>query len=84
MPGMRSDRARARARELLASLYPVPDDAEFHRLREFAVDYIQEAERLEAERKGRGEQLCWGTRCSIFQIRECAELVVAEAGSSDP
>jgi len=34
--------------------------------------------------KGRGEQLCWGTRCSIFQIRECAELVVAEAGSSDP
>jgi len=53
MPGMRSDRARARARELLATLYPVPDDDEFHRLRELAVDYIQEAERLEAERKGR-------------------------------
>jgi hypothetical protein len=53
MPGTRSDRARARARNLLATLYPVPDDAEFHRLRELAVDYIQEAERLEAERKGR-------------------------------
>jgi len=53
MPGTRSDRARARARDLLATLYPIPDDAEFHRLRELAVDYIQEAERLEAERKGR-------------------------------
>jgi hypothetical protein len=53
MPGTRSDRARARARNLLATLYPIPDDAEFHRLRELAVDYIQEAERLEAERKGR-------------------------------
>ena len=51
MPGTRSDRARARARDLLATLYPIPDDAEF--LRELAVDYIQEAERLEAERKGR-------------------------------
>ena len=53
MPGTRGDRARARARDLLATLYPIPDDAEFHRLRELAVDYIQEAERLEAERKGR-------------------------------
>ena len=53
MPGTRSDRARARARNLLATLYPAPDDPEFHRLRELAVDYIQEAERLEAERKGR-------------------------------
>jgi hypothetical protein len=53
MPGIRSDRARARARNLLATVYPIPDDAEFHRLRELAVDYIQEAERLEAERKGR-------------------------------
>src|SRR5258706_6025992 len=53
MPGTRSGRARARARDLLATLYPIPDDAEFHRLRELAVDYIQEAERLEAERKGR-------------------------------
>ncbi len=53
MPGTRSDRARTRARDLLATVYPVPDDAEFHRLRELALDYIQEAERLEAERKGR-------------------------------
>ena len=53
MPGMRSDRARARARDLLATVYPAPDDAEFRRLRELAVEYIQEAERLEAETRGR-------------------------------
>ena len=53
MPGMRSDRARARARDLLATVYPAPDDAEFRRLRELAVDYIREAERLEAESRGR-------------------------------
>jgi hypothetical protein len=53
MAGMRSDRARARARDLLATVYPVPDDAEFHGLRELAIDYIQEAERLEAESRGR-------------------------------
>jgi hypothetical protein len=53
MVGMRSDRARARARDLLATVYPVPDDAEFQRLRELAIDYIQEADRLEAESRGR-------------------------------
>jgi hypothetical protein len=53
MAGMRSDRARARARDLLATVYPAPDDAEFRRLRELAVDYIQEAERLETEKRGR-------------------------------
>jgi hypothetical protein len=53
MAGMRSDRARARARDLLATIYPIPDDAEFHRLRELAIDFIQEAERLEAENRGR-------------------------------
>jgi hypothetical protein len=53
MVGLRSDRARARARDLLATVYPVPNDAEFHRLRELAVEYIQEAERLEREQKGR-------------------------------
>ncbi len=52
MVGMRSDRARARARNLLATIYPIPDDPELHRLRELAIDYIQEAERLEAEHKG--------------------------------
>jgi hypothetical protein len=53
MVGMRSDRARARARNLLATIYPVPQDVEFHRLRELAVEYIQEAERVEAENRGR-------------------------------
>jgi hypothetical protein len=51
MVGMRSDRARAR--DLLATVYPVPDDVEFRRLRELAIDYIREAERLEAANKGR-------------------------------
>ena len=53
MVGMRSDRARARARNLLGTIYPVPQDVEFHRLRELAVEYIQEAERVEAENRGR-------------------------------
>jgi hypothetical protein len=53
MVGMRSDRARARARDLLATVYPVPDDVEFQRLRELAIDYIREAERLEAANRGR-------------------------------
>jgi ribosomal protein S7 len=56
MVGMRSDRARARARNLLATIYPVPQDVEFHRLRELALDYIQEAERMEAENKGRSAE----------------------------
>jgi hypothetical protein len=53
MVGMGSDRARARARNRLATIYPLPDDPELHRLRELAVDYIREAERLEAAHKGR-------------------------------
>jgi hypothetical protein len=52
MVGVRSERARARARNLLATVYPIPRDAEFYRLRELAVEYIQEAERLEREQKG--------------------------------
>jgi hypothetical protein len=56
MVGMRSDRARARARDLLATVYPAPDDAEFGRLRELAIDYIQEAERLEAANRGRAAE----------------------------
>ena len=56
MAGIRSDRARARARDLLATIYPIPDDVEFHRLRELAIDYIQEAERLEAESRGRATE----------------------------
>jgi hypothetical protein len=53
MVGMRSDRARALAQDLLATVYPVPDDVEFHRLRELAIDYIREADRLEAANRGR-------------------------------
>jgi hypothetical protein len=50
MVGMRNDRVRARARDLLATAYPVPDNAEVDRLRELANDYMQQAERrLEAE-----------------------------------
>jgi hypothetical protein len=52
MVGMRSDRARGRARNLLAAIAPLPEDVEFCRLRELAIDYIKEAERLEAENKG--------------------------------
>jgi hypothetical protein len=52
MVGLRNDRARARARDLLATVYPIPEDAEFRRLRELALDYIQEAERLETEKQG--------------------------------
>jgi hypothetical protein len=53
MVGMRSDRARARARDLLATIYPIPDDVESRRLRRLVIDYIQEAEQLEAANSGR-------------------------------
>ncbi len=53
MAGMRSDRARARARDLLATLYPIPEDEESRHLRELAIDYIREAERIEMENRGR-------------------------------
>jgi hypothetical protein len=53
MAAMRSELVRARARNLLATVYPIPDDAEFRGLRALAIDYIREAERLETENKGR-------------------------------
>jgi hypothetical protein len=53
MAGMKSDRARDRAKDVLTKVYPAPNEAEFHRLRELAVNYIAEAERLEAEKLGR-------------------------------
>ena len=56
MVGMGSDRARARARNLLETIYPLPDDPELHRLRELAVDYLREAKRLEAKQKGRATE----------------------------
>jgi hypothetical protein len=53
MAGIKSERARDRARDLLATVYPAPDDVEFRRLRELAIDFVQEAERREAEKRGR-------------------------------
>ena len=53
MVGMRSDRVRARARDLLETAYPVPENTEAQRLRELANNYILEAEQLEAEASGR-------------------------------
>jgi len=47
MYGSRKERARARARYLLAQIAPLPDDAEVQRLRGLSIDYIREAERLE-------------------------------------
>jgi hypothetical protein len=53
MARTRSDRALVRARDLLETFYPAPDDAEFQRLQELAIDYIEEAGRLEADNRGR-------------------------------
>ena len=50
MDGSRSERARARARHLLAQIAPLPDDADVQRLRELSIDYIREAERHEIKR----------------------------------
>ena len=47
MDGSRSDRARARAQQLLAEIAPLPDDPELQRLRELSLNYIREAERAE-------------------------------------
>lgn len=49
MNGSRSERARARARYLLAQIAPLPDDSEVQRLRELSMDYIREADRLDVE-----------------------------------
>jgi hypothetical protein len=51
MAGIKNERARAK--DLLATVYPVPEDVEFRRLRELAIDFVQEAERREAEKRGR-------------------------------
>jgi hypothetical protein len=47
MDGSRSDRARARAQQLLAEIAPLPDDSQLQRLRELSLNYIREAERVE-------------------------------------
>jgi hypothetical protein len=56
MAGLRSGRARDRARDLLTAVYPIPEDAEVRRLRELAIDYVQQAERLEVENRGRAAE----------------------------
>jgi hypothetical protein len=53
MASLRSERARDRARDLLATIHPIPEDAGVRRLRELAIDYIQEAKRHEAENRAR-------------------------------
>ena len=53
MVGMRNDRTRARARDVLATRYPVPEDAD--PIRELAIDFVREADRLEKS-KGRPVQ----------------------------
>jgi hypothetical protein len=50
MDSSRSERARARARHLLAQIAPLPGDTEVQRLRELSMHYIREAERLEGNR----------------------------------
>jgi hypothetical protein len=50
MAGVRNDRARARARDLLTTHYPVPQEVQ--RLRELAADCVREADRIEAEKLG--------------------------------
>jgi len=77
---MRSDRARARARNLLATVYPIPDDAELHRLRELAIDYIREAEQLETAARGRrveSEELISATLDAV--ARDCFARAIAQA-----
>jgi len=41
MDSSRSERARARARLLLAQIAPLPDDTEVQRLRELSMNYIR-------------------------------------------
>ena len=49
MDGSRNERARARARHLLAQIAPLPDDTDLQRLRALSLDYFREAERIEKE-----------------------------------
>ncbi len=53
MVGIRNDRARAHARDLLATISPMPDAGDSRRLRRLAIDCIEEAEHLEAAIIGR-------------------------------
>jgi hypothetical protein len=57
MDGSRSERARARAQQVLAQIAPLPDDSELQRLRELSLNYIREAERLEGKPVEPSEQI---------------------------
>ena len=48
MARVRSEHGRESARDFPTTVYPAPDDVEFRRLRELAIDGAQEAERLGA------------------------------------
>jgi hypothetical protein len=52
MSGLKRDRARERARDLLATYFPAPDGADALPLRALVTDYFQTAERQEAEARG--------------------------------
>src|SRR3978361_1619685 len=82
MVGMRSDRARARARDLLATVYPIPEDVEFRRLRELALDYVKEAERLETENRGRTAEPDELISAALDKVaRECFRRALVRAVS---
>ena len=84
MVGMRTHRSRAHARNLLETRYPVPEDVERHRLRELAIDYVREADRLQAERKGRATEASELISTALDAIaRDYFVRAVARAGSKE-
>lgn len=84
MVGMRTERARVRARNLLETRYPVPEDVERHRLRELAINYLREADRLQAESKGRATEPGELISSALDAIaRDYFVRAVARAGSKE-
>jgi hypothetical protein len=84
MVGMRTERARAHARNLLETRYPIPEDVERDRLRELAIDYVREADRLQAERKGRATEASELISTALDAIaRDYFVRSVARAGSKE-
>lgn len=68
MADIRSEHARARAMALLAIADPNHDDVESCRLRELAVQYIAEAERLEAESRDRATEPCESISAALDDV----------------
>jgi len=52
MARVRNEHARKSAKDSLSTVYPIPDEVEFRRLRELAIDGAQEAKRLKAGDSG--------------------------------